>query len=185
MSAADRHLRAALAYAQRFGFPVFPCKPRTKEPQMPNGFQDATTDETIIRAWWSQTPDANIGLLFALAVATGRPWLNRLKTRQGSVLLVLEEEDRSAVLERLDALYAGLGFSQEVGVRCPSMCSSSKASRWLPDGRDPDACPSCDKVNWWLKGSGQWVCSICHPKPVTRREHPTGGPNHDHASPGS
>jgi hypothetical protein len=55
----------------------------------------------------------------ALAVATGTPWLNRLKTRQGPVLLVLEEEDSSAVIERLNLLYAGMGLSQQEGDDLP------------------------------------------------------------------
>ena len=58
-------------------------------------------------------------LLFALVVATGRSLLGRFQTRQGAVLLVLEEEDSSAVLERLDALYAGLELSQEEGDALP------------------------------------------------------------------
>ena len=55
----------------------------------------------------------------ALAVAVGRAWLNRFQTHQGTVLLVLEEEDASAILERLDALYDGLGLSQEQGDGLP------------------------------------------------------------------
>ena len=58
-------------------------------------------------------------LLIALVVAIGQSLLNRFQTRQGAVLLVLEEEDSSAVLERLDMLYAGLGLSQEEGDALP------------------------------------------------------------------
>jgi hypothetical protein len=60
-----------------------------------------------------------LDLTLALAVAAGSPWLNRFQARQGPVLLVLEEEDASAVLERLDLLYAGLGLSQEAGDALP------------------------------------------------------------------
>lgn len=59
-------LDAALAYAAR-GWPVFPCKPGSKEPATPHGFKNATTDEAQIRAWWEATPGANIG------IATGAP----------------------------------------------------------------------------------------------------------------
>lgn len=58
-------------------------------------------------------------LAIALAVAAGRPFLGRFHVRQGPVLLVLEEEDSSAVLERLDLLYAGLGLSQTDGDALP------------------------------------------------------------------
>jgi hypothetical protein len=68
---------AALEYARRV--PVFPvwgvaggrcrcdqagCGSPGKHPLgtlVPTGFRSATTDETTIRAWWAQYPDANIG----------------------------------------------------------------------------------------------------------------------------
>lgn len=74
--------RAAMAYATQFGWRVFPlhsvdasgctCGAATctgtkpgKHPRTPRGCLDATTDADQIRAWWSQWPDANVG------VATG------------------------------------------------------------------------------------------------------------------
>lgn len=54
-------LKAALEYAAR-GIPVFPCRPRAKEPQIEGGFHRATTDESQIRAWWGKWPLANIGI---------------------------------------------------------------------------------------------------------------------------
>lgn len=56
-----RLLEAALRYAS-WGWPVFPLKPGGKAPATRNGFKDATTDGDHIRAWWTSTPDANIGL---------------------------------------------------------------------------------------------------------------------------
>lgn len=54
----------ALTYASR-GWPVFPCRPGSKEPATAHGFRDATTDPDQIRSWWARWPDAN------LAIATG------------------------------------------------------------------------------------------------------------------
>jgi hypothetical protein len=54
-------LIAALEYASR-GWSVFPLLPNGKKPITSNGLYAATTDPEQIRAWWTQTPDANIGL---------------------------------------------------------------------------------------------------------------------------
>jgi putative DNA primase/helicase len=53
-------LEAALSYA-RAGLPVFPVGVN-KAPLTPHGFKDATTDEDAIRLWWSEHPEAGIGI---------------------------------------------------------------------------------------------------------------------------
>lgn len=57
----DRLLQAALDYAHN-GIPVFPIQPRGKRPLTSHGFKDATLTLDQICAWWTATPDANIGL---------------------------------------------------------------------------------------------------------------------------
>lgn len=57
---------AALAYAA-WGWPVFPCRPRSKTPLIGrhdggHGLHDASTDPAVVEAWWGRTPTANIGL---------------------------------------------------------------------------------------------------------------------------
>lgn len=54
-------LSAALWYAER-SIPVFPCKVGEKIPRTSHGVKDATADEATITTWWTETPDANIGL---------------------------------------------------------------------------------------------------------------------------
>lgn len=54
-------LDAALAYASA-GWHVFPLKPGTKEPSTSSGHLDATVDPDTIRAWWSSSPRANVGI---------------------------------------------------------------------------------------------------------------------------
>jgi len=66
LTAPDGLCDQALDYARR-GWPVFPCRPGTKEPATRHGFRDATTDPVRIRAWWHRQPHANV------AIATGRP----------------------------------------------------------------------------------------------------------------
>lgn len=58
-------LESALMYA-RNGFPVFPCEERGKAPQgllAPNGYKDATTNPKVIKKWWCNGHDWNIGLV--------------------------------------------------------------------------------------------------------------------------
>ncbi|MEO8539169.1 MAG: phage/plasmid primase, P4 family [bacterium] len=52
----------ALKYAER-GWPVFRLAPGTNIPMAgSHGHKDATTDEDLIRAWWANEPEANIGI---------------------------------------------------------------------------------------------------------------------------
>lgn len=43
--------------------PVFPLKPRDKQPLTPHGHLDATTDFAQVREWWKRWPEANIGIV--------------------------------------------------------------------------------------------------------------------------
>ena len=54
-------LDAALAYAE-LGYRVFPCWLETKSPKTTNGFYDASDDPKLIKSWWSEWPEAPIGL---------------------------------------------------------------------------------------------------------------------------
>lgn len=54
--------RAALWYARKFGWQIFPLRPGTKEPFGGVGVYHATNDIDQIRAWWQRWPRANIGL---------------------------------------------------------------------------------------------------------------------------
>lgn len=54
-------LAAALELATVDRVPVFPCRP-DKKPYTRNGFKDASCDEAKIRTWWTQYPDALIGV---------------------------------------------------------------------------------------------------------------------------
>lgn len=54
----------ALLLAQR-GLRIFPLVPNKKRPAIKRFYDEATTDPALIRAWWSERPDYNIG------VATG------------------------------------------------------------------------------------------------------------------
>jgi hypothetical protein len=53
--------------ARSAAVPVFPCNPLNKRPLIPkeeggNGYKDATTDDAVIKSWWTRWPDALIGV---------------------------------------------------------------------------------------------------------------------------
>ena len=56
-------LSYALGYGQKLGLRIFPLVPGKKIPLIPNWQNEATTDETKIREWWTRWPDANIGIV--------------------------------------------------------------------------------------------------------------------------
>lgn len=67
------------------GLWIFPCKPGRKEPLGGRGFHDASNDAAVVRGWWDEQPDCNIGLhlgksgLFALDIEVAEhEWLDRL-----------------------------------------------------------------------------------------------------------
>ena len=62
-------LEIALSVARGLGLPVFPCVEKcdtkgkvSKQPYTRNGFKAATRDEAQIRKWWTQFPNAMIGV---------------------------------------------------------------------------------------------------------------------------
>jgi hypothetical protein len=84
----DSILTAALKLAAR-GIRVFACKP-DKTPYTLHGYKDATCGESIIRQWWTQWPDALVGvptgiwfdvLDLDLQHEPAQQWLNEYRDR--------------------------------------------------------------------------------------------------------
>ncbi|WP_167525714.1 VapE domain-containing protein [Cupriavidus oxalaticus] len=98
-------LQAALDFAVR-GWAVFPLKPEEKIPLTQHGFKDATTDPATIRQWWTQWPDANIG------IATG--------CTSGLLVLDIDVKDGAAGAETLQQLESEHGGLQTRRVQTPS-----------------------------------------------------------------
>lgn len=85
--------KAAVAYATRLGWPVFPLAPRSKDPACAHGFHDATTDVEQVGRWFRQWPNANVGIA----------------CDERSGLLVIDVDPRHGGDEELAALEAGHG----------------------------------------------------------------------------
>lgn len=84
-TAAADMLSAALGYAAK-GWKVFPVQPDGKAPLTTAGYKDGTDNPDQIRAWWFDTPKANIGLaleqsgLVAIDADTYKPECDWAKT---------------------------------------------------------------------------------------------------------
>lgn len=134
-------LASALKYATVLGWPVFPVKPRAKEPLTEHGFKDATTDESQIREWWKKWPNANIG------VPTGVKFD------------VLDEDPRHGgdeSRERLEAQHGRLPdtVQQQTG-------GDGRHYLWTPNGRPSGVlAPGLD---WKAKGGYIVVAPSIHP----------------------
>jgi len=87
-------------YYATLGWPVFPLAPNSKRPLIPkiqggNGFLDATTDSDQIDVWWSECPDAGIGMPTGVLSDTGildvdiKEWEGK---RGDQTLIMLEAE---------------------------------------------------------------------------------------------
>ena len=55
-------LSAAIEYATKYNWAVFPVSCKTKKPLTPNGCKDAKKDVGAINHWWKKWPDASIGI---------------------------------------------------------------------------------------------------------------------------
>lgn len=55
-------LEAAIKYATKYHWAVFPVSPQTKKPLTPHGCKDAKKSVGPIRAWWKKWPTASVGI---------------------------------------------------------------------------------------------------------------------------
>ena len=58
----NKLLDAAIEYATKYNWAVFPCSPNSKKPLTPHGCKDAKKSVGAIKAWWTKWPDASIGI---------------------------------------------------------------------------------------------------------------------------
>jgi hypothetical protein len=111
-------MRDAALYYARQGWAVFPLKPRAKEPLVAGAYKAATAKLDQVEAWWTQWPDANIGL------ATGE--------RSGVWVLDIDGPEGFASFDALEAEHGEVPDTQ--------WASTGKGSHlfWqCPAGHDP------------------------------------------------
>lgn len=119
-------LPAALAYAQRLNWPVFPVhgivegkcacgKPGCDRPGkhpigrlVPHGLKDASTDPEVITRWWRDSPTANIGIV--TGAESGIVVLDVDTIKAGDESLFDLERDHGKLPETVMAITGSGGF---------------------------------------------------------------------------
>jgi hypothetical protein len=176
-------LRVALAYADRLGIAVHPIS-RSKAPLSAHGFKDATTDARQIYQWWTEHPDANIGVrcdeFFVLDIdprsggdRTIAQWTEMhgelpltwtAKTGSNGLHYFFQHESAFDAIP-LGKLVAGIdikGGGRHYVLVAPSV-SNSGPYRWIhPPRRTPLA-----KAPAWLVRAVQRIKTPAAPEPVT------------------
>ena len=148
LAAAARSLAAA-------GVPVFPCEPDGKRPITRRGFLDATSDTGQVAAWWSRTPEANIGLptgapsgVVVVEVDVHGPADGRAAWRRASEAGLV---DRAGLLVRTPTGGAHAYFPATSGVEQRSWQAASAGVDFRGDGGYIIAPPSRRTIDGTLR----------------------------------
>ena len=154
-SKVNKNLTAALAYADKLGWSVFPLIPREKRPLTSNGYKDASTDREKIIEWWTKNPNAGIGVptgklngFFVVDVddngfnKTGRETLELLENQYGKLPSTVESISGSGGMHLLFKYVDGMEYKKELGkdidiksdggyiVVSPSIHPNGKSYHW-------------------------------------------------------
>ncbi|WP_081867082.1 bifunctional DNA primase/polymerase [Halobacillus karajensis] len=169
--------KSALAYARVFKWPVFPLVPGGKSPLIDGGFHNATIDIEQINKWWTESPEAGIGL--ATGKISGYTVLDVDPRNGGDESLERLIEDYGSLPDTVTCLTAGGGShyyfkyderltrSKTPGyegldlqgngkyvVLPPSIHPNGKQYEWELSSR-PDETPIAELPAWLLSVTGE------------------------------
>jgi putative DNA primase/helicase len=151
--------KAAVEYARRRDWAVFPCAVRGKTPVLSRGMLEASTDVGLVAAWWKDKPQANIGVSCGAsgllvvdldgeaavrawtdlaALHDGHPKTLVSRTAKGYHLYFIGQgrSTASRVAPGIDARSGG-GYV----IAPPSVHGSGAVYRWLDPTREPVPAP--------------------------------------------
>lgn len=174
MAPADLALSLAAA-----GTPVFPCRPENKRPYTSNGFKAASIFANVVRRWWSDWPDALIGM--PTGERTG-VWVLDMDAHKGAT-----EADLPQCLPQTKTVrtrsggkhyywrHAGLGNSP--GRLPPAWDVRGTGGYVLVPGNRGYSL----EVDLPSAAAPEWLLSMIRPKPyVPRPSQPYAAGQHDH-----
>ena len=184
-------LDAALDYVRTLNWSVFPCRARDKVPLTTHGVKDATKDPSIIHAWWTQWPDANVAVpagevngFFVLDVdehdgVSGNATLAHLEQEHGKLPLTVEQctpsggkhllfrSNGTTIRNSAGKLGPGLDVRSDGGyiIVSPSIGQNGARYRWLRTP-GPGQTSIADAPPWLLD-------LLAGPKPIASPAPPT------------
>lgn len=162
----------ALAAIER-GWSVYACRPRTKVPRTPHGFNDATTEREQVLTWWRETPEASVGIatgaVSGLVVVDidprhgGEETLRDLIAAHGDIPATVEsltggggrhlffQHPGGDIKSRDSALGRGVDVRADRGgiIAPPSVHKSGNRYAWR-EGRRPDEIELAPMPHWLL-----------------------------------
>lgn len=106
----------ALAYGA-CGLQVFPCRPRSKQPNCVHGHSEATTDPGKISQWWSDEAESNIGVACA---SSDLVVLDIDPRHGGDATLAALEVDLGKLPETVEARTGGPDGGRHLVFRAPN-----------------------------------------------------------------
>jgi hypothetical protein len=142
LSATSMGLRSAATAFASAGIPIFPCVPEGKHPLTAAGFHDASCDIEVVAGWWTNQPDANIGLPTGPASGV-------------DVVDVDVKGDDSGFLAFGEAEAAGLVDGELARVRTPS--GGMHVYFPAPIGAEPQRCWQSASAHIDFRGAGGYV----------------------------
>ncbi len=150
----NRKMAAAIVYAEKLNWSVFPLVPNGKNPLTKHGYKDASKDRGQIVEWWNKWPDANIG------IPTGM--INRF--------FVLDVDNRHNGHEELEAITDKYGPLPETieaitGRRDGSRHILFKQSEPIQKGK----LPGCDGID--LQADGAYIVAPPSVHPDSGKEY--------------
>lgn len=143
---ASERLSAALSYARR-GWAVFPLN--GKKPYLgTHGFHDASTKLKVIRAWWREHPEANVGI--------------RCDSQTGPIVVDVDGPDGKDFLHEIRVQYGRLPRTLEA----TSGRKYRKHLYFAPDGKEVARHIKINKRKLDILGDGGYVVAppSIHPK---------------------
>lgn len=201
----QKPLDLALAFVEH-GWPIFPCRSAASEaidhatgeitvlaektPHTSNGFKAATKYRRIIERWWSDWPDAAVGIptgaatgVFVLDIdnkpggANGFAWLSDMEAEHGPLPVTARVTSPNGGLHiyfnyvagtrNRGALGAGVDVRSEGGyvLAAGSTMSDGRSYKWAPVS---DTVPE-------IADAPEWLLALLLPKPAPVGQVYTGG----------